>query len=123
MQNPDVKIPGSVSSITSPVCASSRSSNGLRTAERRGICRMHRLIQAVVKQRTGSDLPALETAVMEMVMERARFLQEGVARLEQPVEIHPLSAFAWQAMDTNSTDASLLATIAGGCLQRAGRLR
>jgi len=81
------------------------------------LCRMHRLIQTVVKQRVGGDLSALDNDVMEMVKGRAEFLEEGWLDWNNRWEIHPLSAYAWQAIEAGAVEAPYLVSIAARCLQ------
>jgi len=84
------------------------------------LCRMHQLIQTVVKQRVGGDLSVLETAVMELVKGRADFLGKEWLDWNNRWEIHPLSAYAWQAIEAGSADAPYLASIAATCLKNQG---
>ncbi len=84
------------------------------------ICRIHRLLQAVVKQHEASDEPSIETRVLNVVTARAQFLEGGWLGWDCRWEIPPLVAFATHALDGGNMDAAWLASRAALCLYKLG---
>ena len=84
------------------------------------LCRMHRLIQVVVKQRAAMELNAVATALMNVATVRAQLLQKGWLQWSNRWEIKPLCAFALQAFDNYEPKASWLAGSAATCMQNLG---
>ena len=86
------------------------------------VCRMHRLVQAVVKQWAGGLLDLLQSILMETARERGHFLaiQDGWIDRNNRWEIHSLSSFAWLAIEADLVDASFLADHAAICMEKIG---
>jgi tetratricopeptide (TPR) repeat protein len=84
------------------------------------VCRMHRLVQEVARRQAESDVPATEAALMGVVMERARALQEGWLEWSNRWEIRPLAVFAALALDRDAAFSDWLADCAARCLGSVG---
>jgi hypothetical protein len=70
------------------------------------ICRIHRLVQAVVRQQTSENLSLLEKSLMDTANRRAQFLVERWLSWDCRWEIQPLAAFAWQALQNGPGERS-----------------
>lgn len=85
------------------------------------LCRMHRLVQAVARERAGDGLPALQSSVTKVAVDRAKFLKTGWLDWGVRWEIGPLTAFAEHALEAGGEQATYLANSAALRLEDLAR--
>ena len=84
------------------------------------LCRVHRLVQEVVKKTQPDDQAARERALLDYIRDRAGFLWDGWVHHEHRWELAPLSACADHWLERDGDDGPSLATTVAGPLQRLG---
>ncbi|EKD33628.1 MAG: hypothetical protein ACD_75C02639G0004 [uncultured bacterium] len=88
------------------------------------ICRMHRLVQTVVRQSTGDAQNPLLLVLVEIASERAEFLcnEEGWLDWNNRWEIHPLGQLALHLLDDGKDEeiAAYLASVVATLLHNLG---
>ena len=84
------------------------------------LCRIHRLVQMVIITRANAENHAIEASLMTVAKARAQFLEDGWLDWSYRWEMHPLGAFALQALDNEVADASWFANCAAGIMTVLG---
>jgi len=84
------------------------------------LCRVHRLVQEVVKRIQPDDLATRERALLDHIRGRAKFLRDGWIRHEHRTELAPLTACADQWLEREGDDGPWLASVVAGPLLRLG---
>ena len=74
------------------------------------LCRVHRLVQEVVKKTRPDDLAARERALLDHIRARALFLWDGWVHHEHRWELAPLTACADHWLERDGDDGPWLAT-------------
>jgi tetratricopeptide (TPR) repeat protein len=84
--------------------------------------RMHRLVQEYVKGEYQADAATLESALLQHIRARAKFLWDGWVAQEHRWELGPLAACAWQWLGRESSDGADLANQAAVPLWKLGNV-
>ncbi len=84
------------------------------------LCRIHRLVQEVVKKVRPDDLAARERTLLDHIRARALFLWDGWVRHEYRWELAPLTACADHWLERDGDDGPWIASTVSGPLQRLG---
>ena len=84
------------------------------------LCRIHRLVQEVVKKTWPDDLAARERALLDHIRARGKFLWDGWVQHEHRWELAPLTACADHWLERDGDDGPWLASTVAGPLQHLG---
>ena len=84
------------------------------------LCRIHRLVQEVVKKTWPDNLAARERTLLDHIRARALFLWDGWVQHEHRWELAPLTACADRWLERDGDDGPWLAFTVAGPLQHLG---
>jgi len=84
------------------------------------LCRIHRMVQEVVKKTRPADLADQERSLLDHIRARADFLWEGWVHHEHRWELAPLTACADHWLVRDGDDGPSLANVVAGPLQDLG---
>ncbi|MCX5674853.1 MAG: tetratricopeptide repeat protein, partial [Planctomycetota bacterium] len=85
------------------------------------VCRMHRMVQAVVPQQTGCDSTVLWSNLLAHAKSRCEFLEKGWLDWANRWELTPLVALAHLALDRSANEGAWLANEVGVRLYNLAR--